>query len=110
MSDAKPAIEGLRARFVELGFGVKDNGYFEPGGLLVFEGPLPPAAGEIGVVERLVFIYRKSGSWEVRGTPHGGPHWVRRAEMADDVETFALEVLRSIEQRWAPSDHWTKAE
>jgi hypothetical protein len=108
MSDASAEVDGLRARFVALGFGVADNAYFELGGLLVFEKPPAPAAGMVGVVERSVFISRKSDSWEVRVTPHGGPHWVRRAATAGDVEVIALEVLRATEPRWAPSALWNR--
>jgi hypothetical protein len=105
-----PTKDELRTLFVGLGFGAVDNAYFGQPGLLVFEKLPPTPDGVIQVLERSAFVYPSDGEWVVRVTPHGGPHWVRRANNAEDVRLYALEVLLSRDHRWIPSGGWTKTE
>lgn len=60
--------------------------------------PIPSTTCEylpehIQVIEAPVFLYHSGESWEARVTPHGGPHWVRRAATLDELEELALEAL-----------------
>lgn len=109
MANQTPTKGELQALFVGLGFAAVDNAYFGQPGLLVFEKKVPQP-GVIQVLERWVFVYPSDGEWVVRVTPHGGPHWVRRASNAEEVRLYALEVLRAGEPRWQPTAGWAKDE
>lgn len=70
--------------------------------------PLEYSPADITRTPRWVALYHSGAAWEARVTPHGGPHWIRRAGSLDVLEGFVDEALRAAEGA-CPSEHWCVA-
>ena len=100
----------LTLRFESRGFFASPRSFFADNGIMIFlrpdDEPAPGSHG-IGVIERRVFLYWGETGWEARITPHGGPHWIKRAASIAELEAAALEALAS--DQTPPSDGWMRA-
>ncbi len=86
-------LDRLEERFVCSGHGVREIDFFGAPGLAVI------ATGEW----RWVCVTPRDEQWELRITPHGGPHWVLMVELSQ-VEAHVLRTLNAYAV--PPSPEW----
>jgi len=105
MNAPTTTLDDVRTRFEQLGYLVSNRCFFAPTGLYVRSQPVDTKIGPVS--EHAVFIYPHEHSWELRVTPHGGPHWTHPAGSLEEMEVIACEVLNAT-SIWKPSGRWQR--
>lgn len=106
MTNLAAQLADLAQRFSAEGFVVRDAPFFSEAGISVGVRPVATTTrvGVIHVIEAMVFVYSTPAGWQVRVTPHGGPHSVRDAASAREVEELVRDYLSTPAR--APGPGW----
>ncbi|WP_426733899.1 hypothetical protein [Myxococcus faecalis] len=114
-------LDELGRRLEARGFGFSKRAFFAPSGIFVTTPPRRSAPetetrdgeytlADVWFFDRSVHLLPSGDAWEVRVTPHGGPHWVRRAATLDELESVAVEALGTStvppSPEWRVADDW----
>lgn len=92
VSEAHAQLEIVRRRLQARGLFIASRFLFGSPGIVV---ALSRPEDALSPVDRPVHLYRSRDGWTARLTPHGGPHWIRVVDTAAELESIAVEAVRS---------------